>query len=100
MKSRQKVSHEERLAYWRAHVAAWQESGLSQSRYSRENGIRQSALSYWIRRLSMTLTAPALPNIVEVAPAFVVQALRPELAPASLTPDFDSCRNKILPQSC
>ena len=85
MKNRPRRATEENVALWRAHVAAWQKSGLSQSRYSREHGIRQSSLSYWILRLNVALPATSRPNIVEISPATIVQALRPEQAPAPLT---------------
>ncbi len=41
MESRQRVKRDERVAFWRAHVETWRTSGVSQSRYSREHGIRQ-----------------------------------------------------------
>lgn len=41
---------EERELYWRGQIVRWQASGLSQSGYSRENGLRPNQLSYWYRR--------------------------------------------------
>ena len=66
MKSIQQRSNEANVAYWRAHIAAWRKSGLSQTCYSREHGISQSSLSYWIQRLKMSLPPATLPSIVEI----------------------------------
>lgn len=85
MKSNHQRSNEANVAHWRAHVMAWRKSGLSQTCYSREHGISQSSLSYWIQRLKAGLPPATLPSIVEISPAAVVQALRPEHAPAPLT---------------
>ncbi len=64
MASRERVKRGERVMFWCAHVEAWRASGVSQSRYSREHGIRQSGLSYWIRRFKTPATPLPLPNIV------------------------------------
>lgn len=40
----------EREVYWRAHLTRWRASGLSQSEYSRQKGLRSNQLSYWHRR--------------------------------------------------
>ena len=85
MKSRQTGKNEARVAHWRAHVTAWRESGLSQVSYCRDHDISQSSLKYWIRRLDIAPPPVALPSIVEIAPATVVQALRPEHTPAPFT---------------
>jgi len=85
MKGNQQRSNEANVAYWRAHIAAWRKSGFSQTCYSREHGISQSSLSYWIQRLKTGLPPAKLPIIFEISPAAVVQALRPEHAPAPLT---------------
>jgi len=86
MTGRKKGNSEGRVAYWRAHVAAWRKSGLSQTRYSPEHGIRQSALSYWIQFLKppSTSTPRLLPNIVEISAATVFQAVRSDSARAPL----------------
>ena len=85
MASRERVKRGERVMFWCAHVEAWRASGVSQSRYSREHGIRQSGLSYWIRRFKTPATPLPLPNIVEISAATVVQAVRSMPDPAPLT---------------
>ncbi len=35
---------------WLDHVSSWKISGLSISRYSRENGIKASSFRYWIKK--------------------------------------------------
>lgn len=69
--------------FWRKHVNAWRESGLSQAEYSRQAGIAVKILGYWKRKLKReqelheTSSAPAivavqLPQIKESAPESAV----------------------------
>lgn len=44
------MTNEERVAVWEAHVAAWRASGLPQSVFCREHGLKEHLLGYWIRR--------------------------------------------------
>lgn len=41
----------EKAAYWSEHIAAWHRSGLSQGAYCRRQGLSQSSMGYWRKRL-------------------------------------------------
>lgn len=57
-------------AYWRAHVDAWRESGLSQAEYSRRHGVSVKALWYWKRRFEKEQNpSAAAPVIIAVQPS-------------------------------
>jgi len=85
MANQQRRNNEEKSAYWRDQVANWRRSGLSQTRFCRAHDIKQSTLSYWIRRLGPLSAQPAVrPNFIEITAANIVGALRPETPPAPL----------------
>ncbi len=71
MESRKRVKRDEPVAFWRAHVARWRTSGVSQLQYSHEHGIRQRSLCYWIRRFKTPATPWPHPNLVEFSTAKV-----------------------------
>ncbi len=91
MESRQIVNKDERVAFWPAQVEAWRTSGVSQSRYSREQGIRKTDLSYWIRRVKTPATPLPLPNLVKISTETVVQAVRSASDPAPRTLMIADC---------
>ena len=41
-----------RRQYWKRHIRAWRDSGLSQAAYCREYGLKHYQLCYWKTRLS------------------------------------------------
>jgi len=42
----------DREAFWRAHVAAWRESGLTQRAYCHRESLPETQLSHWKHRLA------------------------------------------------
>lgn len=38
--------------YWSHHVSAWQKSGLSQTEYCRQSGLKLSTFSTWVGKLN------------------------------------------------
>ncbi len=42
----------ERRAFWRAHLAAWRESGLTQRAYCHREHLPETQLSHWKHRLA------------------------------------------------
>jgi transposase len=60
----------ERERFWRAHVGAWQRSGLTQREYCRRQGLTEWSFSDWKRRLARRSPAPV---------SFVPVALRDRL---------------------
>lgn len=46
------MSREEKRAWWHGEVERWRASGLSQSAYCRERGLRLAQFSYWKRRFA------------------------------------------------
>jgi hypothetical protein len=41
---------EEKRKFWRAHITAWQRSGLSKGEYCRQHGLVLKQMWYWLRR--------------------------------------------------
>ena len=77
--------------FWRKHVNAWRENGLSQVDYSRQAGVAVKALGYWKRKFERdckqgqhepssapTIVAVQLPQLQESAPE---PAVAPENRP-------------------
>ena len=75
----------EKLAYWRAQVAAWRESGLSRMAYCRREGVSASSLGHWVRRLAREQDSrDVAPVIVAVAPQQLASAL-PDARPGRVS---------------
>ena len=53
------MTNEERALVWEAHVAEWRASGLSQTMFAQQHGLKEVQLGYWIRRCKVLATAPA-----------------------------------------
>ena len=69
--SHKRQSSPQKTAYWRDHVEAWCESGLSQAEYSRRAGISTKCLCYWKRRFERESPIEAVsPTIVPVPMPF------------------------------
>ena len=65
--SHKRQSSPKKTAYWSDHVEAWRESGLSQTEYSRREGISIKSLGYWKRRFERESSVETLsPTIVSV----------------------------------
>ena len=52
MEQSAKKDRDSKHAYWRHHIDSWQESGQSQQRYCRNQGIALSTFGYWRRKLT------------------------------------------------
>jgi transposase-like protein len=52
-----KKTNQEKLNFWRAHLAACLESGNNMARYCREQGISGWQLSYWRKKLTAATVA-------------------------------------------
>ena len=46
-KRTRKEKNREKQEYWRSHIKAWEESGLSQVDYCRENNLSRHRFTYW-----------------------------------------------------
>ena len=60
--------------FWQPHIAAWQQSGLTQKAYCEQQELRYSTFGYWIRKLRRATepTARERPSgFVPVIPATV-----------------------------
>jgi hypothetical protein len=44
--------------FWQGHLQQWQQSGLSQAQYCREQGLSAAAFGWWKGRLSRAQTRP------------------------------------------
>lgn len=70
VKSDKRRCSPQKAAFWRRHVDAWRESGLSQAEYSRRHGVSVKALWYWKRRFEKEQNpSAAAPVIVAVQPS-------------------------------
>lgn len=58
-KSRQ-VEQEGKRQFWKEQVQQWQESGLSQKEYCRQNNLRDNQLTYWKKRFIRTESSVSL----------------------------------------
>ncbi len=68
----------EREAYWKRHVDRWRASGLSQSEYSRQEGLRSNQLSYWYRRDQLSKEEKERVSSAGFVPLQVVTAVEVE----------------------
>ena len=58
-----KSRHEQQEAkrqFWKEQVQLWQESGLSQKEYCRQNDLRENQLTYWKKRYIKTESSISL----------------------------------------
>ena len=58
-----KFRHEQQEAkrqFWKEQVQLWQESGLSQKEYCRQNDLRENQLTYWKKRYIKTESSISL----------------------------------------
>jgi len=51
---------------WQRHITAWQESGLSQLAYCKQQNIKQHNLQYWRKRLATSADKPKTLNPVTI----------------------------------
>ncbi len=58
-KSRQ-ADMEGKRQFWKEQVQQWQESGLSQKEYCRQNNLRDNQLTYWKKRFLKTESSVSL----------------------------------------
>lgn len=66
----------QKLAFWLEHLAAWQQSGLSQAQYCRQAGLCSKSFNYWKRRQGALGNQPAPARVSESLPTIV--AVQPE----------------------
>jgi len=71
----------EKAAYWSEHIEACQRCGLSQGAYCRQQGLSQSSLSYWRKRLGATKDRETGP-FVTIIPVPLPGSAQPEMPTA------------------
>lgn len=63
---------------WKARVALWRESGLSQRAFAQKHGHPVRQVGYWVQRLAVNVApAPLLPVAIKqvaAAPALVIRS--------------------------
>ena len=47
---------EQKRTYWKEHIERWQETGLTQAEYCRQNNLKHHQLVYWKKRFVQTET--------------------------------------------
>ena len=76
----QEKTTSEKREFWEEQIRFWQESGLSQSEYCKQQGIRQSQWFYWRRRCrdteGLTLVPLKLPSL-DIHKQSVVRIITP-----------------------
>jgi hypothetical protein len=45
-----KEQNQERRRFWKSHIEGWSLSGLSQTKYCRQNNLRSNRFTYWKRK--------------------------------------------------
>jgi len=45
------IDNQEKHQFWQNHVAAWEQSGISQSEYCSRQGLNIKIFGYWKRKL-------------------------------------------------
>jgi hypothetical protein len=71
--------------HWRAHLKAWRESGLNQTRYCATHGLTPFTFSYWKKKLG----APAGGGLVEIKPQVQSSTPRAPLLEVRISESFD-----------
>ena len=51
-------SSQQKRQYWQAEVSAWQQSGMSQTRYCRSRELKIKTFAYWLRKLRREKAEP------------------------------------------
>ena len=64
--SQQFKSGKGKAAFWKAHLKAWQESGLNRAEYCRRHDLSYDAMTYWHDKTKATLPQATSCSIVPV----------------------------------
>jgi hypothetical protein len=54
-RSPEQLDSKQKRKYWEAHFHAWEESGLTQIEYRRQNNLKSHLWWYWRKRISQTI---------------------------------------------
>ncbi len=77
----------DRRAFWRTHVAAWRESGLTQRSYCHREHLPETQLSHWKHRLAKSQRRSKVKR--SLVPVQVLESMPPERDSAvSASPRF------------
>ena len=70
--------------FWQLHIAAWQQSGLTQKAYCEQQELRYSTFGYWVRKLRRVAEPTARGEAVGLCAGDPRRsaAYRPDLEPA------------------
>ncbi len=77
------VADSDRRAFWRAHVAAWRESGLTQRAYCHRESLPETQLSHWKHRLAKSRRRSSTKR--SLVPVQLLEPAPPELDSAVST---------------
>lgn len=72
-KSSYEVARLEKRQYWEKRIKFWQESGLTQKEFCRQNNLRDNQLTYWKKRFIKPETKPV--TFIELQVAGRVRSL-------------------------
>jgi hypothetical protein len=67
-KSKRQIAQEEKRCFWQRHIQGWKESGISQVGYCREQGLKETAFTYWKGKLTQSSSAPSDRSAISLVP--------------------------------
>jgi hypothetical protein len=91
-KTKRQISQEEKVRFWQDHIQGWRESGVRQSDYCRERGLKETAFTYWKGKL--TQVRSVTPGTLVVSDTSHIS-----LVPVGLKVNVEPSPKPISPQS-
>lgn len=79
--------------YWRSHLKAWRESGMSQARYCAEHNLKPFNFSYWKKKLEQSASG----GFVEIQTPLQLTPPRAPLLEVRISESFELSLNLRLP---
>lgn len=83
-----KKTSTEKHHFWKSHVEAWKQSGLSQSKYCRKNDIGYDQFNYQYNRFHKTEESPQQPLKEEGSAKFITLNVEPTTNPSPTLAQF------------
>ena len=62
MVARRQLTSKEKGSFWQDHINSWQQSGLNQAEYCRQQGLGAASFTYWKKKLSLASNKSTRPR--------------------------------------
>lgn len=85
-KSKRQIAQEEKERFWQEHIQGWSQSGISQVGYCREQGLKETAFTYWKGKLTRGRLADSDTPPISLVPVGVKVNVESESLPRVITP--------------